>query len=306
MRRPLRAANRRPRARDAERVAAASQRHGALRAGLLVALAGFMLPVQANSPWTQSAGHGQVITKIAAFQTTQAFDRHGNTTSLAGSGSRFRRLDLNPYVEYGLTDRLTGVANLFISSLESRQAGTTERGTDPGDQEFGLRYRLSPRADASPIFAVQGLVKLPLYGNGPGLRPGAGQYDAEGRLLVGHSLQFGGASAYLVAAPGYRWRSNVPANEWRLDLIAGIKPTVRWLITGEVQGVRSVGTIGSSVGAVPGNPGEGLNYQRWRAQLAATWFIESNVGLMLGAYHDIAGRNVAKGTGMFAGLWLRF
>lgn len=268
-------------------------------------IAGWNLSAQANAPWTQSAGHGQVITKVAAFQTTQAFDRRGDTTALAG-GSRFRRLDLNPYFEYGLTDRLTGVANLFASGLENRQGGATERSTGLGDQELALRYRLSPRADASPIFAVQGLVKLPLYGNGPGLRPGAGQYDVEGRLLAGYSIPLGAASAYVVAAPGYRWRSNAPANEWRLDLIAGIKPTVQWLLTGELQGVRSVGAIGSLVGAAPGNPGEGQNYLRWRAQLAATYFMQPDVGVMLGAYQDIAGRNVAKGTGVLAGLWLRF
>ncbi len=264
------------------------------------------LPVHANSPWTQSAGHGQVITKVSLYETTRAFDRNGDTTSLSGPGSRFRRLDLNPYVEYGLTDRLTGVANLFASSLENRQGGTTERSNGLGDQELGLRYRLSPHADANPIFAVQGLVKLPLYGNGPGLRPGAGQYDAEARFLAGQSVQLGAANAYFVAAPGYRWRSNMPANEWRLDLIAGIKPTVQWLITAELQGIRSVGAIGSSVGATPGNPGEGQNYQRWRTQLAATYFVQSSLGVMIGAYHDVAGRNVAKGTGVLAGLWLRF
>lgn len=271
-----------------------------------VALLAGALPAAANSPWTQSAGHGQLITKLGAFQATRAFDRNGDTTALAGAGSRFRRLDLNPYLEYGVTDRLTGVANLFLSQLESRQGGTTTRSTDLGDQELGLRYRLSRAADANPIFAVQGLAKLPLYGNGPGLRPGAGQYDLEGRLLAGYSLPLGTASAYLVAAPGYRWRSNVPANEWRLDLVAGLKPSLQWLITAELQGIRSVGAIGSSVGAAPGNPGEGQNFARWRTQLAATYFVRPDVGVMLGAYQDIAGRNVAKGTGVMAGLWLRF
>jgi hypothetical protein len=153
--------------------------------------------------------------------------------------------------------------------------------------------------------AGQGFVKVPLYGDSTRPAPGAGQYDLEGRFLIGHSVPLGTASAYFVAAPGYRYRAGPPANEWRLDLVAGFKPTERWVLTGELFWVRSVGTIGSAIG-VRGNPGEGQNFERWRAQLGGAYFFGPSLGVLGGVFHDIAGRNVARADGIYAGIWHRF
>lgn len=255
------------------------------------------------SPWTQEAGHGQAVVKIASYRTSAFFDRNGDRQPLGGTFSRY---DLNPYIEYGFAPRLTGFANLTYSSLVSSFGGTTDRSQGFGDQELGLRYRLVDTGDNRSVITAQGLVKLPAYNKNTSPAAGNNQVDLDWRLLFGHSVTFDAMSLWFVAAPGWRWRAASPANEWRADFTVGVKPrSDRWLVALDSLWQRSVGGIGDSLGS-GGNPGASDSFARWRLQLSAAYFIRPSWGVTGGVFRDIAGGNVAQGHGGFVGIWYRF
>lgn len=275
------------------------------RSAVLLAIA--TVPAAAGtafaSPWSQATGHGQAVVKLSSYRTATAFDRNGDRRPLGGT---FVRYDLNPYVEYGLTPRTTAFANLTLSTLASDFGGSTDRSFGLGDQEFGLRYRLSDTNSGQSVITAQGFVKLPAYNPRTSPAPGNNQVDVEGRLLFGHSMGLGPMNLWLVAAPGYHWRADSPANEWRADLTIGVKPpSDRWMVALESLWLRSVGPIGDSLGA-GGNPGASESFMRWRKQLSAAYFIRPSWGVTAGVYRDFAGANVARGHGAFAGVWIRF
>ena len=255
------------------------------------------------SPWTPEPGHGQAVLKLTTYQTATAFKRDGDTTDL---GANFRRLDLNPYVEYGFTPRLAGFANLTVSVLQNRFGDNNDRSSGPGDQEFGLRYRLIDTGNNQSVITAQGLIKVPAYSSGVSPQPGNGQVDVEGRLLFGHTMPLERYNLWFVAAPGYRWRADTPANEYRADFTVGVKPRDdKWLVALESLWLRSVGSIGNSLTA-GGNPAASENFSRWRIQLSGAYFVRPSIGVTAGVYQDIAGYNVAKGSGVFVGIWHRF
>ncbi|MBN2705527.1 MAG: hypothetical protein JXR89_03700 [Deltaproteobacteria bacterium] len=133
-------------------------------------------------------------------------DRHG----LAYDG-KFTDLNLNWYLEYGLTDDLTLIGSLYYKWLEEENDYFRAESNGVGDLEVGLKWKL---IDEPLVLALQGLAKIagPYDDEVPGL--GSDQTDFELRLLLGKSLY--PLPLYLGLEAAYRWRTKAPADEWRL------------------------------------------------------------------------------------------
>lgn len=155
------------------------------------------------------------------FFTTKEFNHEGRQLDIFQEriiyeDTSFRDLNLTAYLEYGLLERFTLVANLPLKTLTSkrveiigggaltRQVTTHTQGVS--DLALSGRYAL---LDGSFMLSYQAGIEIPLGyeaapGNdGPPL--GTGNVDFVNHLLIGKSLfPF---PAYLTGGVGYRWRS---------------------------------------------------------------------------------------------------
>lgn len=170
--------------------------------------------------WTQPQRHYFFKVASSFFSTDEEFNHQGKRLEImdeqtAFENASFRDINVNTYLEYGLTDRLTLVATLPFKGLSTQRdvliGGGAERLKErlhvvgPGDLTLSGRHLLL----AAPLtLAVQGGIKLPLLyderpnNNGPPL--GSGTVDGEVHLLAGRSLY--PLPSYLTGSIGYRRR----------------------------------------------------------------------------------------------------
>lgn len=177
--------------------------------------------------WVQNENAYYLKFTSSYFFTTEEFDHLGRRRNIleertAFHGASFRDINLNLYLEYGWTERLTALASLPYKGLSSERivlygGGLLEhketlRTFGPGDLTLSLRYILG----AQPVvFSAQVGIKLPLgyemvpASGGPSL--GTSKVDAEAHLLVGKSLY--PLPFYLTAGLGYRRRGGMLNDE---------------------------------------------------------------------------------------------
>lgn len=161
--------------------------------------------------WT--AKQGGMYNKLALnyFESNDYYDGDGDRHSLPYDG-QFTDVNVNWYLEYGLTDYLTLIGSLYYKWLEDENDYFRAESDGVGDIEVGMKWRL---LEDPVVLAVQGLVKVAgPYDDDevPGL--GNDQTDFELRLLLGKSLY--PLPMYMGLEAGYRWRTKAPADEWRL------------------------------------------------------------------------------------------
>lgn len=177
--------------------------------------------------WVQNKNAFYLKLTSSFFSTTEEFDHLGRRRDIleertAFHGASFRDINLNLYLEYGWTERLTAVASLPYKGLTSERivlygGGLLEhketlRTFGPGDLTISLRHILGTEP---VVFSVQSGIKLPLgyemvpASGGPSL--GTSKVDAEAHLLVGKSLH--PLPLYLTAGLGYRRRGGTLNDE---------------------------------------------------------------------------------------------
>jgi hypothetical protein len=253
-------------------------------------------------PWTPERGHGQVIFTGNWYETQESFDQDGDKQRYEFDG-RFTKRELNPYIEFGLTDRLALIGNLFFS----RQAFDNSFGrletTGPGDTEIGLRYRLNGTS-APVIVAVQGLVKVPTADTDGEVALGNGQADIEMRLAIGGSVGGGQHPPFWNVDAGFRRRNGDPADEVRVDATFGAYLHPRIMLM--AQGAAIVGMQNARTADDLGNPTLTPDYDLYRAQGSVVVQVARRLRLQGGAFAHVAGRNTGAGAGIIASAWLSF
>jgi hypothetical protein len=274
---------------------------------LLAGVAAGLASAAGTSPahagaWTYAAGTGQVIFNNTYYRATHEFTKSGDRRSFSDDGE-FTKFEFNPWIEYGLRDDLTMVLNLFVRRVAFSNDFTDDTNFGIADPEIGLRYRLSP-PDAKTVWAVQGLVKLPL--SEPDATPPLGneQTDVEARLLVGRSFSIGPRWGYWDVEVGYRFRDEEPADEIKLEATLGVSPIERWLLIGQFFG--TVGLRNGTSIRIENNPTIDPNYDLYKVQLSIVYELTRSVRLQLGYLRDLAGRNTGAGEAALLAVWFRF
>lgn len=252
--------------------------------------------------WTLPESGAQVILNTLYYQATDEFTRGEHRRSFSNDG-KFTKLELNPYIEYGLRDDLTLVLNLFARRVEFSNNFGSDANFGVADPEIALRYRLSA-PESLTVWSVQGLIKLPVaapHGTPP---LGNEQTDVEGRLLVGRSFSIGPRWAYWDLEVAYRFRDEEPADEIRLDATLGVSLTERWLVIGQFFGIRGLRN-GTPI-ATHNNPTIDPNFDLYKAQLSVVYTLTKTVRLQVGYLRDLAGRNTGAGQAALFAVWFRF
>lgn len=235
------------------------------------------------------------------YYTSQQFSDSWNVEDFSDNGS-FSKNQLNLYLEYGITDRLTFIGNFFLDYLRFENDFVDNTNFGLADQEVGLRYRLREL----PPQSLQLTVKIPgpyNINNQPAL--GNGQTDVELAYYIGSAYQVLGRWGFVDAGFGYRLRTGPPADELRWYLTAGINITDRLqLYYIEASGIHGLGND------TPQFVGENIllttDFDLIKVGCSLLYRLSDNWIIQAGPFWQPAGRATGAGGGFKAAVWFEF
>jgi len=238
--------------------------------------------------WTMPKGHGQVIATTTASRADETFDDHGR----AHSSPRYQKVESEPLIEYGLTDRLTLILGPGFQHIDIASPIDASR-TGAGYTEFGGRFRLMEGKDW--VFSAQGLMRVP--GTTDTSNPAAIGYtgnEFDARVLFGANLNVAGLPAFANMELAQRFRNGAP-NEFRADATLGINVAPRWTLV--AQSFTVIAESGSTLFPT-------YNYSK--LQLSAIYALTGNWTMQLGSFATVLGHNALQENGLVAGVGYRF
>jgi hypothetical protein len=252
-------------------------------------------------PWSPERGHGQVIVTFASYSTRESFTQESDRSSFGFDG-KFRKAEINPYFELGLTDRLTFIGNTFVISSEFSNAFGSQENSGLGDSSIGLRYRFTD-TNRPVIVAAQGMVKLPTASGGqPNL--GNDQVDLDARLVLGGSLGKSSRPPFWTVEGGYRYRAEGPADELRLEATIGAYLHSHVMILGQVMGTKGLKNNDQVLAGL--DPTLSPDYDLTRVQGSLVFTVATRSRIQAGGFAHAAGRNTGAGGGFLVAFWQSF
>ena len=240
--------------------------------------------------WTQEKGSGLVILNLAHSMADSRFVEDGSSRP----AKDFSKTEARAYLEYGLTDWAT-----FVAQPEWRHKETGplrgEEVSGLGRVDAGLRIRVH-RTDTS-VYSVQGSIRMP--GASDRLAPANGgdtEWEADARLLYGRGFPLWGRHAFADLQLGYRFRFGAPADELRLDLTAGIDVTPKILALVQSFNSVSVGDVDAPFSLT----------REHKVSAGVVYRFDEKWSFQIGGLLTVAGSNALQERGVVLGLWRSF
>lgn len=240
--------------------------------------------------WTLPPGDGLAIFTLTHSRADRFFDGAGGLTS----GADFAKTEASLYLEYGLAEGLTLLAQSTLAAKQVDGPVPDERaGLDYS--ELGLRLRLGRWNDY--VFSAQASGRVP-GASAPASPAEIGSTDPEVdlRLLAGRGFALGTSSGYVDLQLAYRLRLDDPPNEIRLDATFGWRPRPRWLALAQVFGTFADGSA----------RGVFTDARFAKLQLSAAYELTERWTVQAGAFATPWGRDAAQENGVFASVWTAF
>ncbi len=238
------------------------------------------------SAFLQPVGEGDVITATEFSDSTRAFDQNGKLIPIPA----YRKFELASYIEYGLLDRLTLIAQPFYESARQDDTAVSTPGT-----EIGARYGV---AEFGPtVVSLQGLLHIPFK---PGQSPQGGfdeddVFSGDLRLLVGHTFAVDGMPSFVDLQGGYRWQGEGVPDEWHADFTAGIRPQPRLLFM-----LQTFVTMANQAAAAYGP------YSYTKLQQSLVYDVSRDWSLQGGFFETVVGVNAGRELGPMVAVWYHF
>lgn len=204
----------------------------------------------AGGPWPQKKGKGYF--KLSEWWIT--FDSHFTATGKQDPNVTTGLFNTNAYLEYGFTNRLTGVFNgtLFSRNLMNNLvSGTTgdvlvegESINSIGDIDLGIKYALTKSSAKIPVSASL-ILGIPTGTSGGGsqgnLQTGDGEFNQQIQVDAGYGLNLGNhVTSYISTYVGVNNRSKGFSEEFRYggEIGLGFLNERLWVI-GRLYGIKS-------------------------------------------------------------------
>ena len=254
--------------------------------------------------WTQPAGHGQIIWNMTFTQISHGFNSAGNITPF-GDGGRFRKLEMNPYFEYGLNAATTLVVNAFLPALQYSNNYGSNRSFGLGDVTAGVRRRLTS-PDSTTVVSAEFTFLFPTYATDRNPAPGNHQVDLEGRLMAGHGFQVARHHGFLSFGAAYRYRDGPPADQFRSDATWGLDLSGRFMVMAQYFGITGMRNGGASGAIAINNPNLLSDFDLYKGQLSLVARVTRNTHIQCGWSDAFAGRNTGHGQTVLIALWRTF
>lgn len=211
---------------------------------------GILNSINAGGPWPQKKGN--IYFKLSEWWLV--FDQHYTDVGLIDPNVTNGIFSTNVYVEYGITNRLTGVvyAPLLVRNYMNNLVSKTtneilikgEAINKIGDADLSLKYAISKGDNFLPISATLTL-GLPTGTSSAGtdgnLQTGDGEFNQMFLVDVGGGFNINKeVSSYASGFAGLNNRTNGYSDEFRFGLEAGISflKNKIWII-GRLNGVES-------------------------------------------------------------------
>ena len=239
-----------------------------MKKGLIVSLllisGCFFISNDALAAWTQAKGHSYNQLSLSHYHTTKKFttlghDADGNTLLdvpvYRTQTEEFNNTTVSYYLEYGITDKITGIVSggwSWVRSNDNLRYAGDAGPSGVGDINLGLRHKIVDNiANTGILSSIEFIVKIPeaydykdpaLYQN-----LGDGQYDTTAKLKFGRGFNWG----YSVLDISYVYRfkndqldngaSFKPSDQVKVALSGGYNATSWLSIRGQFQWLDSVG-----------------------------------------------------------------
>jgi len=207
---------------------------------------GIQLPMLAGGGWPQPKGKGYFKLSQYWIIANQHFTNTGEIDPNGTRGSYFT----NVYGEYGITDRLTGVAYWPFyarASVYEQRSATTGQVITPGDAingvgdlDLAIKYGLTPGKRIAASASL--LLGVPLGESSGGfdgtLQTGDGEFNQILQLDAGTSFRIGNLYPYTNVFVAFNNRKNGFSDEFRYGIEVGVEYKFIFAVL-RVNGIRS-------------------------------------------------------------------
>jgi len=242
--------------------------------------------------WLQPKGEGLFIAQRSYFTSNAYYDALGSKQKQP----RFDKWETQPYVEYGLAERITIGGTVFGQNLE--QSGHQKIGI--ADPELFARTVLWQ--GQTQLISAQPFVKFPsMFRNETVPRGGSSSTDYGLSLLYGKNLHLLSTRDYLDVSGGYRIRDSQLQNQWHADAALGVGILQSWTIIPSVHSVFAAQKQTQNFSQT----GD-LDYDLIKAEIAANYRFNEKRSLQIGVFNHVWGRQTGNGYGISLGIAQKF
>lgn len=251
----------------------------------------FVAPSAHAGAWLQQPGHGIALLQSTYFTSDEFFDQD---RSLQPQES-FTKYELQPYVEYGLTQHWTIGGTAYLNHV----AQGSEENYGLADPELFARTHVW--STDTTVISLQPLIKFTsLYQDNSSPRGGSKSYDAELSLLYGQNLELFSQRYYVDMRAGYRWRSRGREPQLRTDMSIGTS------VLENLQLITSVRYIGSQETSASFVENGEQDYQLLKTEVTALYHLSDTHWLQATGFTHVDGQMVGAGSGFSFGFGRRF
>lgn len=243
--------------------------------------------------WPKPPGETELIVTASHVLAHREFNATGN----AVSRPRFRKIELEAYLEHGLTEDLTLVGKLARSSEQTKVFNLTFTDTQFRRLELGARYFVYEWESQETLYSVEPIIGLHLAteSNDP-VASRSGDVDFELAVTIGRPFSLFGWQGFSDTRTAYRYRPGNRPAEVRADVTLGVRPVEDWLVMLKSANHQSFGT------SIP----RGGHTRHARMDLSVVHQVVPELSIEVGAFRSLHGVNTLKETGLKLGFWYHF
>lgn len=247
--------------------------------------------------WVQPEGTTFVSVKTLVTTTDRFFDKDGDVHQ---RGGWFTKYEVNPYLEYGLTERDTVSVNILAQRLTD--SGTDSSVTGLADLELGWRRRLW-HSDTT-VISGQLTAFIPTgYSLEDSPNLGYDRLGLEPALWVGRGFRLGERNGYLEAQTGLRWYAGYPSEQLRAQ-VTGSYDFLPWISPFATLELHY--GLGNGEDRKEGGQTIVADYRLLKGIFGATVPLTDRVQLTAAWQQHLWGENTGLDGGAYVGVWLFF
>jgi hypothetical protein len=209
----------------------------------------------------------------------------------------YQKFNLGSYIEYGLTDRVTLIAQ---PSLDDVHQGSVQPAA-PVAAGTNLGARIGLVSFGSTILSLQAVGHIPFAESST--QTGLFDQDrvpaADLGLLLGHGFTISGMTGFVDFAVSHTWQGDALPDEWHADATIGLRPipSLLLMLAGDV-------TVAGAVGA---SCTYWTNCWSWlKLRSSAVYDLSRNWSVEAGFFATVIGQNAGRELGPLVALWYRF
>ena len=246
--------------------------------------------------WPRSPGEIFFAPKVEYYETGHYWDRSG---SLKRQDEKFKKLSVQPYVEYGLTGKDTLTGKCYFDFLDNGESST--KGFS--DLELGYRRNFYNESGTAVSAGLTALIPMgyAVYDT-PNL--GYGRFGVEASLCAGYGWKLSERNGFAEAVARYRVYEGYPSDQIRGSLLFGQEVTgaLQLILESELQWGLDNGellTFGDAKTV------DGF-YRLLKMTLHGRISITPDTSFVVSVFRHVWGENTGRGGGIAVAMWITF